>query len=86
MRGKLRSMVAAHRERTAADIATERRSLEEARRLTLSVIGSAPVRAYLFGSRAVGAEQRYSDIDVALEAAEGSVDPLIISTLRETLE
>ncbi len=74
------------REQTDADIATEKWAIVEARRLTLKVIGSASVRAFLFGSRAVGAERRFSDIDIALEAADGPVDPVLVSDLREALE
>jgi len=72
--------------RTEADIATEKWAMEEARRLTLRAIGAAPVRAYLFGSRATGAERRCSDIDIALEAEDGPVAAMLLSDLREALE
>ncbi len=79
-------MNAQRRNETSTDLTSEQRAIEEARRIVLETIGSEPVRAYMFGSRAIGTERPFSDIDIALEAADGPVDPVLISDLREALE
>jgi predicted nucleotidyltransferase len=42
------------------------------------------VRVWAFGSRVVGGARRFSDLDLALEAAE-RIDPGVLARLRTTL-
>ena len=59
--------------------------VKEAKRLVLERCESAGCRVYLFGSRARGDEDRWSDVDIGIDA-DGPLPGLLISDLCEILE
>ena len=61
-------------------------AMEETRRIVLEAIGSRPIDAYLFGSRARGDFRSSSDIDLALEARDHTISINWLAELREKLE
>ncbi len=61
-------------------------AMQEARRVTRKILQGSGVRAYLFGSRAIGVHRQFSDIDIALDGRGKAVRPRILSDLREAME
>lgn len=61
-------------------------AMEEIQRIVLEAIGSRPIDAYLFGSRARGDFRSSSDIDLALEARDHTISITWLAELREKLE
>src|SRR5262245_4979451 len=64
----------------------DRWAIRDTQRIVLACIGDRPIAAYLFGSRAAGTARAFSDIDVALEAAVGPIDPGLLANRVERLE
>jgi predicted nucleotidyltransferase len=60
-------------------------SLGEARTIVKRVLGSLPVRVFLFGSRALGTSRPSSDIDIAI-LPDGPVPDDLVARLRDALE
>ena len=60
-------------------------SLVEARAVVRRVLGSLPVRTFLFGSRALGTSRAASDIDIAI-LPEGPVPDDLVARLRDAFE
>ena len=60
-------------------------SIQEARAIVRRVVGSLPVRVFLFGSRALGTSRPTSDIDLAL-LPNGPVPPDLVARLRDEFE
>lgn len=70
---------------SCAVVHTAQASMDEARSILHRVVGSLPVRIFLFGSRALGTSRAASDIDLAL-LAEGPIPPDLIARLRDEFE
>ena len=70
-----------------ADSVAEQRTqvLREVRQTTRAVLGSYPVKVYLFGSWAKGSPAPHSDIDVAIDPVS-PLPPGTLATLRERFE
>jgi predicted nucleotidyltransferase len=62
-----------------------RQSLDLARKVILNGLKGYRAKVYLFGSRAVGKAQRYSDIDVAILPLE-LIPGTVFSNIREALD
>lgn len=69
----------------AAPSDTAAASLAEARGLVRRVLGTIPVRVYLFGSRALGTSRATSDIDIGL-LADGPLPDELVARLRDAFE
>jgi predicted nucleotidyltransferase len=61
-------------------------SIELAREIIDDILADRPIAVYLFGSRAGERYQRFSDIDIALDAQRGPTPPELVSQLVEALE
>lgn len=70
---------------TALDPSVSAVSLAEARAIVRRIIGSLPVRVFLFGSRARGTNRSTSDIDIAI-LPSGPVRPTLVAELRDALD
>lgn len=66
-------------------LATETRSVAEARQIVLRALAGLKVRVFLFGSRVRGGAHVTSDIDIAV-LSEEPLPPGLLGALRETLE
>ena len=66
-------------------MATESRYLAEVKRIVLRGLGPRAAKVYFFGSRASGAEHRYSDVDVAVLPLE-PIPHRVWLELQERLE
>ncbi len=64
---------------------TRQRALAEVRRLVWAGLAGRPARVMLFGSCATGEVNRFSDIDVAIDAGQ-PLPPGILSGINEALE
>ena len=60
-------------------------SLAEARAIVRRLVGSLPVRVFLFGSRAGGSPTPTSDLDIAL-LPDGPVPDDLLARLRDAFE
>ena len=61
-------------------------AMREARKVARQILWGSGIRAYLFGSRAVGTYRPFSDIDIALDARGKAVSPRMLSDMREAME
>jgi len=68
------------------DFEAEKWSIEEARRITRSVLSGKRIRTWFFGSRATGRPRRFSDIDLALDAGAAPVDRALLAHLTAAFE
>lgn len=59
--------------------------MEEARTIVRRVVGTLPVRVFLFGSRALETSRASSDIDLAL-LPEGPIPEDLVARLRDEFE
>ena len=59
--------------------------MREARTIVRRVVGSLPVRVFLFGSRALGTSRSTSDIDLAL-LPDGPFPTDFVARLRDEFE
>lgn len=66
-------------------MATDPRYVNEVKRIVLSRLKSQRARVYFFGSRALGTEHRFSDIDVAVLPLE-TLPVALWLDLQERLE
>jgi len=64
----------------------EKWAVEEAKRITLSILKRHQIKAWLFGSRATGRARNFSDIDVALDADAKPVPRDLLTRLAAALE
>jgi predicted nucleotidyltransferase len=64
----------------------EKWAMDEARRITLSILKEQQVKAWLFGSRATGRARNFSDIDIALDAGAKQVARALWVRLAHALE
>ena len=64
----------------------EKWAIEEARRITRSILKGRDVRTWLFGSRAAGNARSFSDIDIALDAGAKPVTRELLVRLSCALE
>jgi uncharacterized protein len=62
------------------------RSWEQLRELFKQAFGNSKVRIYIFGSRARGDFQRYSDLDILIVPDSLTITDKIKSALQESLE
>lgn len=64
----------------------EKWAIEEAKRITISVLKGHSIKTCLFGSRATGNARRFSDIDIALDAGGKPVPIALMVRLMSLLE
>lgn len=60
-------------------------ALDEARRIVRAGLAGRPARLVLFGSCATGAVNRFSDIDIAIDAGR-PLPPGLLADIGDTLE
>lgn len=67
-------------------VALDRDIIQETRKLVLEAVEGRNISVYLCGSRAVGREHRFSDIDIALDGHGDQVSGQLMGKLKEKLE